>query len=478
MSATEATRSKPPKHPTQHTGVAKGATSERNGPMAESERFPNTKKYQDMVQDAHLIRRHGKVLQMIGQIIEAYNPGCSIGGLCTIYNPDSGKRVMGEVVGFKEDRVLLMPLEQMPGIGPRCRIIPEDRPPTVKVGEGLLGRVINGLGRPIDHKGELLAEAEWPLYTEPINPLHRRRINQPIDVGVRSINGLLTCGQGQRVAIMSGSGVGKSVTMGMMARHTTADVNVIAMIGERGREVVEFIERELGPKGMERSIMIVATSDQPPLIRTRAAYLATTIAEFFRDRGKQVLFMMDSVTRFAMAMREIGLAAGEPPTTKGYPPSVFASLPKLLERAGLSESPGSITGFYTVLVEGDDPSDPIADSVRAIVDGHIVLSRELAERGQYPAVDVLSSTSRVMSDVISAPHLKNAQAFMSTLATYKEAEDLINIGAYVRGSNRRIDYSLAKIDSMIDYLKQPIEESASLVESEGILEQMLADYQG
>jgi flagellum-specific ATP synthase len=316
-----------------------------------------------------------------------------------------------------------------------------------------------------------------PLYHEPLNPLHRRRIMEPIDVGVRSINGLLTCGQGQRVGIMSGSGVGKSVLMGMMARHTTADVNVIAMIGERGRETVEFIERELGPQGLERSVLIVATSDQPPLIRTRAAYLATTIAEYFRDQGRKVLFMMDSITRFAMAQREIGLAAGEPPTTKGYPPSVFGALPRLLERTGRSDSTGSITGFYTVLVEGDDPADPIGDAVRSIVDGHVVLSRDLASRGQYPAVDVLHSTSRVMTDVISNQHRRDAQAFVATLATYQEAEDLINIGAYVRGSNPRIDYALDKIEAITAYLKQPIEQRASLDESEAILQQMFSDFQ-
>jgi flagellum-specific ATP synthase len=265
--------------------------------------------------------------------------------------------------------------------------------------------------------------------------------------------------------------------MGMMARHTTADVNVIAMVGERGRETLEFIERELGQEGLERSVVVVATSDQPPLIRTRAAYMATTIAEYFRDQGKHVLFMMDSITRFAMAQREIGLAAGEPPTTKGYPPSVFAALPKLLERSGRSHSQGSITGFYTVLVEGDDPADPIGDAVRAIVDGHIMLNRELAARGQYPAVDVLNSTSRIMTDIVGDQHKRDAQAFIATLATYQEAEDLINIGAYVRGSNPRIDYALDKIESMISYLKQPIELRTSLPESDAILQQIFSDYQ-
>ncbi|MBI4083387.1 MAG: FliI/YscN family ATPase [Candidatus Lambdaproteobacteria bacterium] len=442
------------------------------------EHLPNLDGYTEAVRQAKTIRRQGKITQLIGQVLEAYNPGSAVGSLCTIYNPDSGQRVMSEVVGFRNDKILLMTLGQMPDIGPRCRVIPEDRPPYVRVGDELLGRVLDGLGRPMDDRGELACTVEMPLYAPVINPLYRRRIVKPIDVGVRSINGLLTSGQGQRVGIMSGSGVGKSVLLGMMARHTTADVNVIAMIGERGREVLEFIERDLGKEGLRRSVMVVATSDQPPLIRTRAAYLATTIAEYFRNRGKQVLFMMDSITRFAMAQREIGLAAGEPPTTKGYPPSVFASLPKLLERAGLSETEGSITGFYTVLVEGDDPNDPIGDAVRSVVDGHIFLSRELAARGQYPAVNVLASTSRVMTDVVAEEHKNYAQAFISTLATYKEAEDLINIGAYVRGSNPRIDYALAKIDGIIDYLKQAIDEPASLPQAEADLQRLFADYNG
>ena len=432
--------------------------------------------YARLFRDGSFIRRQGKVTQVVGQVIEGFNPGSAVGSLCAIYNPDTRGRVLAEVIGFRDDKMLMMALGQMPDISPRCRIIPEDRPPTVRVGDNILGRVVDGLGRPIDHKGEVVGDEERALYHPAINPLHRRRIREPIDVGVRSINGLLTFGQGQRVGLMSGSGVGKSVLMGMMARHTTADVNVIAMVGERGREVLEFIERELGPEGLQRSVLVVATSDQPPLIRTRAAFLATAIAEYFRDRGKQVLFMMDSITRLAMAQREIGLAAGEPPTTKGYPPSVFALLPKLLERAGMSGTEGSITGIYTVLVEGDDPNDPIGDAVRAIVDGHVFLSRDLAARGQFPAVDVLASTSRVMTDVVPAAHKRLAQAFVSTLASYKEAEDLINIGAYVRGSNPRIDYALSKIDMMIDFLKQPIEERASIAQCEAILQQMFQDY--
>ncbi|MBI3991927.1 MAG: FliI/YscN family ATPase [Candidatus Lambdaproteobacteria bacterium] len=440
-----------------------------------ADRLPGLADYRDIIEKARTVRRQGKITQVVGQIIQAYNPGSSIGSLCTIYNPETDKRVMGEVVGFKGDLVLLMALGQMPDIGPQCRIIPEERPAHVAVGENLLGRVLDGMGQPMDGKGALVCPSEMPLYAEVINPLVRRRIKLPVDVGVRAINGLLTCGEGQRVGVLSGSGVGKSVLIGMMARHTTADVNVIAMIGERGREVLEFIERDLGEEGLRRSVVVVATSDQPPLIRTRAAFLATAIAEFFRDQGNQVLMMMDSVTRFAMAQREIGLAAGEPPTTKGYPPSVFAALPRLMERAGMSSAHGSITAFYTVLVEGDDPNEPIADAVRSVVDGHILLSRELASRGQYPAIDVLGSTSRVMTDVVQRQHKQDATSFVSTLATYKEAEDLINIGAYVRGSNPRIDYALSKIDAIIDYLRQPIEEAASLTESQARLQQLFTD---
>ncbi len=440
------------------------------------EQFPNRDNYRELIEGVRVVRRQGKITQVVGQVIEAFNPGTAVGSICTIYNPDTTQRVMGEVVGFKGDKVLLMALGQMSHIGPRCRIIPEDRQPTVQVGDELMGRILDGLGEAIDQKGEIVCPYEMPLYADSINPLHRRRITEPVDVGVRAINGLLTTGKGQRVGIMSGSGVGKSVLLGMMARHTKADVNVIAMIGERGREVVEFIQRELGQEGLSRSVMVVATSDQPPLIRIRAAFLATTVAEYFRAQGKDVLFMMDSITRFAMAQREIGLAAGEPPATKGYPPSVFALLPKLLERAGMSGSAGSITGFYTVLVEGDDPNDPIADAVRSVVDGHIYLSRDMAAKGQFPAVDVLASTSRIMTDVATQQHKRDAQALISALATYKEAEDLINIGAYIRGSNPRIDYSLGKIDAIVDYMKQPIEESASLMQSQAMLQQLFSDF--
>jgi len=333
------------------------------------------------------------------------------------------------------------------------------------VGPLMLGRVIDGLGNPIDDKGPLRVEEEYPIYAAPVNPMSRPPIRKPLDLGIRSINGLLTCGQGQRVGIMAGSGVGKSTLLGMIARYTEADVNVIALIGERGRELREFIEKDLQEQGLQKSVVVVATSDQPPLVRMRGAYIATTIAEYFQKQGKKVLLMMDSATRFAMAMREVGLAIGEPPTTKGYTPSVFAALPKLLERSG-NFSEGSITGLYTVLVEGDDFNEPISDAMRSILDGHIVLSRELASRNIYPPIDVLASASRVMSDVTSAEHQALAGKFKESLAIYRQSEDLINIGAYKSGSNPGIDYAILKNDGMQSYLKQSIHDPVSMIDSE------------
>jgi flagellum-specific ATP synthase len=369
---------------------------------------------------------------------------------------------MAEVVGFRNKRVLLMPLGDLSGIGPGSVIIARKSQPIVKVGNDMLGRVVDGMGEPLDGKGPLMLDSEMPLYGKPYNPLKKRRIDEPLDLGIRSINGLLTVGKGQRVAIMSGSGVGKSVLLGMMARHTKADVNVIALIGERGREVNEFLERDLGAEGLKRSVVVTAISDQPSLIRIRGAYLATTIAEYFRDQGLDVLLMMDSITRFAMSMREIGLAIGEPPTTKGYTPSCFAKMPKLLERAGNTSSKGSITGLYTVLVEGDDLTEPVADTVRSIVDGHIVLSRDLAARGHYPAVDILRSVSRVMNDIVDEKHLSAARSIQSMTAVYEEARDLINIGAYVAGNNLEIDNAIGHIDSINRFLKQDINENAAI----------------
>lgn len=421
------------------------------------------------------VRPEGKVTHMIGHMIEAYNPGCSIGSLCNVFNPVTKKDTLAEVVGFRKEKVLLMPLELIHGVNPNFRVVPQDRPPMVPVGDSMLGRILDPLMRPLDDKGEFYTGDETPLYAEVINPLQRSRIKKPLDVGIRAMNGVLTCGRGQRIAIMAGSGVGKSVMLGMMARYTDADVNVIALIGERGREVREFIERDLGPEGMARTVMVVATSDQPPLLRMRGAYVATAIAEHFRAQGKDVLLMMDSLTRFAMAQREIGLAAGEPPTTKGYPPSVFAMLPNLLERAGTGSGKGSITGFYTVLVEGDDTNDPIGDNVRAIVDGHIVLSREIAAKGHYPAIDIGLSASRVMTDVVNQSHMRSAQILRRTLATYREAEDLINIGAYAHGSNPDIDYALTKYRDIQDFLRQDVQERTALVETEALMQQLFSD---
>jgi len=334
-----------------------------------------------------------------------------------------------------------------------------------QVGQGLLGRVIDALGNPIDHKGPVVFEGNCPLYNEAPHPLLRQRISEPIDVGIKAVNGLLTIGKGQRMAIFSGSGVGKSTLLGMMARHTTAQVNVVGLIGERGREVREFIEKDLGEEGLRRSVVVVATSDQPPLLRMRGAYLATTLAEYFRDKGNDVLLMMDSMTRFAMASREVGLAIGEPPTSKGYTPSLFAQLPKLLERVGMTPDQGSITGIYSVLVEGDDVTDPIVDAIRAIVDGHIVLSRDLANHNYYPSIDVLGSISRVMTDIVGRDHLEARNQLVSLLAIYKRAEDLINIGAYVAGSNPQIDEAMKKMPEIDRFLRQGIQERVGLEDS-------------
>ncbi|GIL17632.1 MAG: flagellum-specific ATP synthase FliI [Oligoflexia bacterium] len=426
--------------------------------MIKDEYQLNIEKYHDLVSSIHLTRDSGKVTEVTGMLIKGYLPGASIGSVCEIIPNGLEKSFLAEVVGFKDKSVLMMPLGDMRGVGLGARIILSKQIASVKVGEDLLGRVVDGLGRTIDNKGEVEGIKEISLYNDVRNPLERKPIREPLDLGIRAINGLITVGQGQRVGIMAGSGVGKSVLLGMMARNTKADVNVIALIGERGREVREFIENDLGPEGMARSIIVVVTSDQSPLLRMRGAFIATAIAEYFSGLGKNVLLMMDSITRFSMAQREIGLSTGEPPASKGYTPSVFSTLPKLLERAGSFESEGSITGLYTVLVEGDDMDDPIGDAVRSIVDGHIVLSRKLAHKGHFPAIDVLQSASRVMRNVTTNDHQRLAQKFRENLATYKEAEDLINIGAYKPGSNPRIDKSVKLIESINDYLKQRVEE--------------------
>jgi len=414
----------------------------------------NFHRYFKMIEQTNPVRTLGKITKIIGLVTEAVGPPVSIGCLCEICPADGGRRVKAEVMGFRDNRVLLVPLGEVRGIGPGATVIAKNQKATIQVGESLLGRIIDGLGRPLDGKGPILTGEEYPIYREAPNPMVRKRISEPLDVGVKAINALFTIGKGQRMGIFAGSGVGKSVLLGMMARHTEADVNVVALIGERGREVNEFLQKDLGEEGLKRSVVVVATSDTLPLIRMRGAFIAHAIAEYFRDKGLHVLLMMDSITRFAMAQREVGLATGEPPTTKGYTPSVFTLLPRLLERSGTGTNGGTVTGIYTVLVEGDDLNEPIADAVRSILDGHLVLSRELALSGHYPAIDVLSSISRVMDDIVTEEHKTLARKFKSLISTYKKAEDLINIGAYVPGSNPKIDYAIRMIDKCNEFLRQ------------------------
>ncbi len=416
-------------------------------------------KYLSRISNVDLIKLNGKVTDVIGLVIVSVGPNVTLGEVCTIINKAGQEVCKCEVVGFRDGKVLSIALGEVHEISPKCEIIAGGKTFTIGVGKELLGRVIDGLGNPIDGKGEIKVSSFRSLHREPPNPLERKRINSVLQTGVRAIDGLLTIGRGQRVGIFAGSGVGKSVTLGMIARNTDADVNVITLIGERGREVREFIEKDLGEDGLKKSVVVVATSDKSALVRMKGAYIGTTIAEYFRDLGMDVLLMMDSVTRFAMAQREIGLTIGEPPTTKGYTPSVFAALPKLLERAGTTDS-GSITGLYNVLVDGDDMTEPIADAVRSILDGHIVLSRKLANSGQFPAVDPLQSVSRVMPDIVTKPHRDRTIIFNEILSTYREAEDLINIGAYVKGSNPQIDHALNKISHLRSFLKQDIFESS------------------
>jgi len=429
-------------------------------------------KIEKIIKNEDLIKIYGKVTNVAGIVIEGIGPGVSIGSVCSIVN-ENNEVIQAEVVGFKGNRILLMPFTDIKGLTPNCLIYAAKGLTNIRVGNGMLGRVIDALGKPIDGKGDIPFEDSISLYHEPINPLQRRRIKEPLDVGIKSINGILTIGKGQRMGILAGSGVGKSTLIGMMARYTKADVNVIGLIGERGREVKEFIEKDLGEEGLRRSVVVAVTSDNSPLLRMRGAFVATSIAEYFREQGKHVLLMMDSITRFAMAQREIGLAIGEPPTTKGYTPSVFSTLPKLLERAGNSSSEGSLTAIYTVLVEGDDMNEPIADATRAILDGHIVLSRQLAAQNHYPCIDILNSKSRVMNDVVSNEHKEFANKLVSVYAVYKESEDLINIGAYNRGSNEKIDFAISKIDGIIEFLKQKIEESFTIEETVSELKKIL-----
>lgn len=406
--------------------------------------------------------RYGKVVKVVGLTIESMGPSAQLGDLCYISSMDNSVKIMAEVVGFRDNRVILMPFGNVDGIGIGSRVECSGAPLKIKVGKELLGRVLDGLGN--DSNGEIFEyENEYSVEAAPPDPMSRKIIDEVLPLGVKAVDGLITVGKGQRIGIFAGSGVGKSTLLGMFARNTKADINVIALIGERGREVREFVERDLGPEGMKRSVVIVATSDKPALIRNKAAKTATAIAEYFRDQGKDVLLMMDSLTRFSMAQREIGLASGEPPVSRGYPPSVYSEMPKLLERAGNSKE-GSITGLYTVLVDGDDFNEPITDAARGILDGHIVLSRKLGHKNHYPAIDVLQSISRVMSSIVTKEHKKYAGELKNVLATYNEAEDLINIGAYAKGSNKNIDYAISKIDDVNAFLMQDVYEKFSFEE--------------
>lgn len=423
--------------------------------------LPSPQKYIEHLQQLDPVRVNGKVTQVIGLTVESEGPDASIGDVCYIYPLKSDQPLKAEVVGFRDNKVILMPLGELDSIGPGCDVVGTGKPLTVPVGHELLGKVLDGLGQPLDGSFLPSRMTQYSTNNSPNNPLQRPRVLEPLGVGVKCIDGLLTIGRGQRVGIFAGSGVGKSTLMGMIARNTEADVNVIALIGERGREVLDFIEWDLGPEGLARSVVIVATSDQPALIRIKGALIATSIAEYFRDRELNVMLMMDSVTRFAMAQREVGLAVGEPPATRGYTPSVFALLPKLLERSGNGPK-GSITAFYTVLVDGDDMNEPIADAVRGILDGHIVLDRNLAHKGHYPAIDVLSSVSRVMKEIVSDEQQSAADQLKRLLAIYRDSEDLINLGAYQKGSNPDIDLSLQYIESIWEFTRQKTTDKVTI----------------
>lgn len=434
----------------------------------------DTNKYYNLTEKS-FYEKLGKVTKIVGLTIESIGPDAKLNDLCKIYSADRSQTLYAEVVGFKDSRVLLMPFDVVDGIGPGSIVENTEKPLCIKVSDEILGHTVDGLGNPVD--GEILQGGEeYSVEAAPPDPMSREIISEVLPLGVKAVDGMLTVGKGQRIGIFAGSGVGKSTLLGMFARNTKADINVIALIGERGREVREFVERDLGPEGMKRSVLVVATSDKPALIRNKAAKTATAIAEYFRDQGKDVLLMMDSLTRFSMAQREIGLASGEPPVTRGYPPSVYSEMPKLLERAGMS-SKGSITGLYTVLVDGDDFNEPITDTARSILDGHIMLSRKLGHQNHYPAIDVLQSISRCMSQIVTKEHKKFAGRLKSVLATYNEAEDLINIGAYKSGSNRNIDYAVLKIAQVNKFLCQGTDEKFTFDDEIKQLEQLFSDYE-
>ena len=432
---------------------------------------PNLSKYHAVL-SKNYIRKLGRVSQVVGLTIESIGPDVNIGQTCLIKSSKHAVPVLAEVVGFKNNNILLMPLGNMTGVGPGSIVEAQENPISVTVSESLLGRVLDGLGRPMDGLPEI-DDGELYRVTNPApDPLSRNRIKEPLTLGIKVLDGLLTIGKGQRVGIFAGSGVGKSTLMGMIARNTKADINVIALVGERGREVREFIEKDLGKEGLSRSVLVVATSDTPALVRLKAAEVATSIAEYFRERGKDVMLLMDSLTRYAMAQREVGLAIGEPPVSRGYTPSVFSMIPRLLERAGNSDK-GSITGLYTVLVDGDDLTEPVTDTARGVLDGHIVLSRKIANRNHYPAIDVLASVSRCMSDIVDKDHKRAANEFKKSMAVYANSEDLINIGAYVKGSSAEIDDAIDKHVAVNNFLTQATDEKFSIEESIDLLKEIV-----
>ncbi len=419
------------------------------------------------------VEEKGKVTKIVGLTVESVGPDASINDVCLISSRDGAVKVRAEVIGFRDERLLLMPYEDITGIGVGSMVVNLNEPLLVGVGPELLGMALDGLGQPLDGSSIVTREA-YPVDAPAPDPLDRVLITDILPLGVKAVDGLLTLGKGQRIGIFAGSGVGKSTLLGMFARNTKADINVIALIGERGREVREFIERDLGAEGLRRSVLVIATSDKPALIRKKAAKTATAVAEYFRDQGKDVLLMMDSLTRFSMAQREIGLASGEPPVSRGYPPSVYSEMPKLLERAG-NGAAGSITGLYTVLVDGDDFNEPIADTARGILDGHIILSRSLAHKNHYPAIDILQSISRVMSSIADKEHKKAAGQMKMVMATYRDAEDLINIGAYKAGSSKTIDYAISKIEAVNSFLCQETDEKVTLEDTLEQLKELFAE---
>ncbi|MDD3765710.1 MAG: flagellar protein export ATPase FliI [Eubacteriales bacterium] len=421
------------------------------------------KKYIDVVKDAETIRSFGRVTGIVGLMVESLGPSCRIGEQCYIYSRNNESFIPAEVVGLRDKTLLLMPFGDLDGVGYGSRVVAAKTAATVGVGMNLVGRVLDGLGNPIDGLGRIETKERYKIENQPPNPLTRKPIKEVLPLGVRALDGFLTCGKGQRIGIFAGSGVGKSTLLGMIARNTTADVNVIVLVGERGRELNEFIANDLKEEGLKKSVVVVATSDQPALIRIKSAMVGTAIAEYFRDQGKNVMLLVDSLTRFAMAQREIGLAVGEPPVTRGYTPSVFSMMPKLLERAGNSDK-GSITGLYTVLVDGDDLNEPISDTVRGILDGHIVLSREIANRNHYPAIDVLGSVSRLMPAIVDKQHMNIVKELKNLMAAHRQAQDLINIGAYKKGSNEEIDRAIRLIKPINNFLKQDIDQTESFEE--------------